>query len=187
MLVGSPWSKALIHQLNEDKEVRDEFVADQVRTRIALQIRALREQAGREWTQGELATKAGTTQSVISRIENPDYGRLTLQTLFEVSAAFDLPLLVELVEWEEWLSRTSTFSAASLERQSFDAGRLCDVVEDRAAKIREQWSRIRRMDQSELSAEERDKLNGPPPSPLRDLPLPQSNPHRDKQERRVPL
>ena len=43
MPYGLPWSEEFIRQL-DDKAVRDEFVADQTRARIALLIRALREQ-----------------------------------------------------------------------------------------------------------------------------------------------
>jgi transcriptional regulator with XRE-family HTH domain len=125
---GFGFSKEFVEQLSE-KELRDAFMADQVRVRIALLIRALREQKDRQWSQSELGRRAGKPQNVISRLEDPDYGRLTVETLLEVAAAIDLPLLIDMPEWDDWLLRTSDLSPQSLERHSFELERLTKIAE----------------------------------------------------------
>jgi len=125
MRYGSPWSEEFITQI-ADPEDRREFVRDQVRTRFAMLIRALREQEGREWSQSELGRRMEKPQSVVSRIEDPDYGRLSLETMFEVAEAFDLPLWVDIPEWDTWLQRSKEVGRAELERKSFDAKSLRD-------------------------------------------------------------
>ena len=123
MPYGLPWSEEFVGQLS-DKEVRDEFVADQIRTRIALLIRVLREQEERKWTQTELGKRASKPQNVISRYEDPDYGKMSLQTLLEVAAAFDLPVWVDIPEWEDWLDRIKDVPSSKTRRSSFDLEKL---------------------------------------------------------------
>ena len=103
-----------------DKEYRDEYVAAQVRTRVALLIRALREQPDRGWSQAELGRLMGKAQNVISRLEDPDYGKMSLSTLLEVAAAFDLPLWIDMPDWGEWLRRIKETPTHSVNRESFN-------------------------------------------------------------------
>ena len=127
MSSGLPCSEDLAQQLS-DPEVRSAYVADQVRIKIALAIRALREQPERQWSQSELGRKTGKPQSAISRLEDPDYGRFSLETLLELAAAFGVPLRVDFPEWEEWFKSMSQMSSSTLHRRSYDARRLVSSV-----------------------------------------------------------
>jgi transcriptional regulator with XRE-family HTH domain len=130
MPVGSSWSEEFVRQLDE-KELRRAYMEDQVRTRVAIQIKTLRDQAERQWSQVELGRRAGKPQNVISRLENPDYGHLTLQTLFDMAGAFDLPLYVDFPEWEDWLERMREIDAKALQRRSFELDRLVNLAQSR--------------------------------------------------------
>lgn len=120
MQYGLPWSEEFVRDM-EDKEFRNEFVADQVRLRIATLIRALREQPDRDWSQTELGREMGKPQSVVSRLEDPDYGKMSVQTLLAVAAAFKLPLWIDIPEWEEWFCHIGNVPNSKTHRRSFDA------------------------------------------------------------------
>ena len=113
-----PWTEKLISKLSE-RDYRHAYMMEGVKTWIARQVRTLREQ--RHWSQDDLGRETRKPQSAISRVEDPDYGKLTLQTLFDLAQAYDLPLLVQFVEWGDWLSRMNDVSTEVLQRESFSA------------------------------------------------------------------
>jgi transcriptional regulator with XRE-family HTH domain len=95
-----------------DKDFRDAFVEENIKTGLALQIRALREKA--QLSQPALAKMAGKTQSVISRLEDPNYGKFTIRTLLDLAQAFDVALLVKFVSFSKLVTEVKDLSPAAL-------------------------------------------------------------------------
>lgn len=94
------------------------FVEGHAKDTIAFQLRALRKQ--KQWEQRDVAKRLGNAklQPMISRYENPDYGRYSITTLLELASVFDVALVVrlapfsELLEWD-WSSGPETMCPAS--------------------------------------------------------------------------
>lgn len=87
----------------EDEEYRHGYVEAELATRLAVQIRRLREDRG--WTQKKLAELAGTKQSAISKLEDPGYGRYSLSLLLELARVFDVAIDVAFVPFSTALAR----------------------------------------------------------------------------------
>lgn len=96
----------LIEELKEPA-FRRGFVEGHAKDGISTQIRLMRKASG--WDQKELAQRAfgdPSLQSMVSRYENPDYGKYSLSTLLEIAAAFDVGLVVrftpfsQLIDWD---------------------------------------------------------------------------------------
>jgi transcriptional regulator with XRE-family HTH domain len=113
----------------KDKKYRDLFVASQINRIIPFQIRALR--AARDnMTQEELAERAETTQSVISRIQNKGAASLNIKSLLKLASAFDVALVVRFepidrfIDWVDDLSpevmspKSSEILLAEAEREA---------------------------------------------------------------------
>lgn len=116
MFLISSIGKRLREKLKK-RGYRSAYVAEHVRRGLAHQIRALRDQ--RFWNQGKLAEKLGKPQSVVSRLEDPSYGKLTIQTLLEVANAFDVALQVKFMSYSSFLQNTRDLSAASMQVPGF--------------------------------------------------------------------
>ena len=85
--------------LNEelkDKELAKEYYKELEKAHIAVEITYFREKTG--ITQKELAKMINTTQSVIARLENPEYKKYSLTTLRKVAEALKLELTVSFKE-----------------------------------------------------------------------------------------
>lgn len=91
------------------KAAREAFVEQSVSASIANQITALREQRG--WTRAEFARRASKPQSVVTRLEDPSYGRLNLQTLIEVANVFDVALQVRFLSFGEAVDSQTRMTA----------------------------------------------------------------------------
>jgi transcriptional regulator with XRE-family HTH domain len=109
--MSGSWTQTLLEELS-DKGFRDAYTAEDIKIGIASQIRALREARG--WSQSELGQHTGKPQSAISRLEDPDYGRLSLKTLKELASAFDVALLVRFVSFSELVAWNRDLSPQAL-------------------------------------------------------------------------
>lgn len=101
---------------------RHAFVAAQVKTWIARQIKLIREKQG--MSQAALGKASGKPQSAIARLENPDYGQMSLQTLLEIAKAFDVGLVVKFTDHETFLNSYRDLGDSDLEADKYDPNRL---------------------------------------------------------------
>lgn len=74
-------------------------MAHGLRAYLADQIRALRGNR----SQREFGRLIGKPQSVVSRLENEDYGKLTLQTLLDIAENLDIALVVRFADFPTFL------------------------------------------------------------------------------------
>ena len=78
----------------KDAKLRELYEEEKINLQAATAIRQAREAAG--LTQGQLAEKIGTTQSVISRLEDADYEGHTLKMLEKIAEALEQRVVIHL-------------------------------------------------------------------------------------------
>jgi transcriptional regulator with XRE-family HTH domain len=85
-----------------DKEYRDAYLENYVTGRIAHQIHALRTKSG--LSQKQFGEEIGKPQSVVSRLENTEYGGVTINTLLSIAKARNVGLHVSFTDYVDVLS-----------------------------------------------------------------------------------
>ena len=99
------------------KDYRDAWVDESVRMIVPYQIQAMRNQ--RDWSQEFLGERAGMLRNAISRLESPDYGRLSVNTLLRIAHGFDCGLLVKFVPFNRLARELEDASESALQVTSF--------------------------------------------------------------------
>ena len=130
----------------KNKARRDLFVAGQIKTGIPFQVRAMRDKKG--WTQAQLGTELGMTQTNVSRLESPGYGRLNITTLQRIASVFDVALVVRFVPFSELIRWTDNLSPEAMAPASF--GEEIDGLEKEAASLTTYTVPVRAFAESEM-------------------------------------
>jgi transcriptional regulator with XRE-family HTH domain len=102
----------------KDPEYRVAFVRERVRSSVALQIRALREQR-HKMTQKQLGDAIGKAQTWISVLEDPEYGKMSVATLLSLAEAFDTDLEIKFRPFSRALHELTNQSSEYFEVRSF--------------------------------------------------------------------
>jgi transcriptional regulator with XRE-family HTH domain len=111
----------LLTRLN-NAEYRAAFVSSLINSTIAYQIRGLRKK--NDLDQAELGALTGMKQTAISRLENPDYGNLSVNTLKRIAKALDVGLIVRFAPYSDIVRWRLSMSQADMAPPSFARDRM---------------------------------------------------------------
>ena len=98
-----------------DKAYRVAYIEEHTKRFLAQQMRAFRG----DRSQKEMGDLLGKPQSVVSRMEDPTYGRWTLTNLFEVAASLDKAVLVRFVSPDTFVEFAGNVSDDAQNPESF--------------------------------------------------------------------
>lgn len=118
------------------KGYREAFVKRNIISALAHQIRLNRKSRG--WSQKELAERVGSKQSVISRYEDPAYGKHSLSTLLEIANAFDVGLEVKFTPFSRLIGSVKSWSpeVAIAEPYDFETRQVHENAQKKVTSLR---------------------------------------------------
>ena len=108
-----------------DKAYRDSYIAGHTRRFLAHQMRRFRGDLSQE----QFGDVIGKQQTVVSRLEDPNYGKWTLQTLFDTAAKLNLAVVVRFVDVPTFLRLTENMSGDASMPQSYSDAQMDSMLE----------------------------------------------------------
>jgi len=108
----------MLQSLESGKEYRHGFVEEAVRTRIATQIKTIRER--RKWDYKQFAQEIDKKLSWAYRLEDPNATPPTITSLLQVAEAFDIGIDVRFCSFSELLDDVTTLGPESFAVPSFN-------------------------------------------------------------------
>lgn len=115
----SEFVERLAQEFADDKDYAHAYMEAHTSSRIASQIKVLREQ--RKLTQAQLAVLSGMKQERISAIEDVDYDAWTIKTLRKLARAFDILVQISFVPFSESILDVANLNRKRLEVESREA------------------------------------------------------------------
>jgi transcriptional regulator with XRE-family HTH domain len=100
------------------KSYRESFLKRNIVSALSHQIKINR--ISRGLSQKDLADKVGTKQSVISRYEDPAYGKLSISTLIQIANALDIGLEVKFTPFSRLIGEVNSWSPEKAMVPSFE-------------------------------------------------------------------
>jgi transcriptional regulator with XRE-family HTH domain len=100
-------------------------MARHLKAYLADQIRGLRGAL----SQTEFGKLLGKPQSVISRLENENYGKVTVQTLLDIALKLDRGLIIRFVNFSTFLKATDDESISALVPGAYDQRAIDSIIE----------------------------------------------------------
>lgn len=88
------------------KVFRDTWVQSQVKMGIANQLRNIRG----ELSQKEFGEKIGRPQNVVSRLEDPNYGNMSVQTLLDIASKLDIGLIIRFASFGKVVKESTSLT-----------------------------------------------------------------------------
>jgi hypothetical protein len=87
-------------------------------------------------SQSEFGDLIDKRQTVVSRLEDPKYGKWTLQTLFDVAEKLNVAVLVRFVDIPTFLKLSEDMSEDASQPQPYDEAKAAALLEQPAKKLK---------------------------------------------------